>query len=220
MLQDFSGHIIKNRKGLDHWAGLFEEWRLLNEKICRMDPHDAPYWYNELTNVSVLAGAAWRSGWIALSEIQTEKGVKHRPKHWGRADLFIQNDFRYEYIEAKYHQFNASSMLFEERDFYDITSRALDDARKTGASKDCNAAAVSFFAPQWTAKKRELLKRTYEGDDEWSLDIEIEALIQRVRNLPHQAFGWSFPAATRDLKDSANQVWPGVFMFVQNAWIR
>lgn len=210
MDRDFSGQIIKGRKGLSHWGGLFEEWRLLNEKICRLDPEDAPYWYNEMTNVSVLAGAAWRAGYVALSEIQTEKN-SGKQSHWGRADLFIQNDYRAEYIEAKFSSANASNSQKVAEKLDETLSRAIKDTKST-AGKDYNGIAVTFISPYWTAKQLEMKGR----DSDYDLDDDIEELIEHVVSVMPHALAWSFPAASRELEDDSGAVWPGVFLAIQN----
>ncbi|MFN3581591.1 MAG: hypothetical protein ACK4VV_14090, partial [Pseudomonas sp.] len=65
---------------------------------------DCCWWYNERTNVSVLAGAAWAEGWVALEEYSTQKGAPTLPDQekidfGGRVDLYISNrdvDFAFE----------------------------------------------------------------------------------------------------------------------------
>jgi hypothetical protein len=71
--------------------------------------HDCCWWYNERTNVSVLAGAAWTLGWAALEECPTEK---HPSKvtntegdnllRRGRIDLYIATEQLGLTFEAKH----------------------------------------------------------------------------------------------------------------------
>lgn len=58
--------------------------------------NDCCWWYNERTNVSVLAGAAWTLGWAAIEECPTEKhpakvtGTESDSQlQRGRIDLYI-----------------------------------------------------------------------------------------------------------------------------------
>ncbi len=70
---------------------------------------DCCWWYNERTNVSVLAGAAWTLGWAALEECPTEK---HPAKETGtesdtqlrrgRIDLYIATQEAGLTFEAKH----------------------------------------------------------------------------------------------------------------------
>ncbi|MBV9468897.1 MAG: hypothetical protein JOZ57_06590 [Abitibacteriaceae bacterium] len=79
------------------WETLLEEWVLLIERYCRLAPGKAPYWYSERSNVGLLAGAAWRCGWISLEEFQAEQArpgvaggslsksfkLRKAPRMWG-----------------------------------------------------------------------------------------------------------------------------------------
>ena len=70
---------------------------------------DCCWWYNERTNVSALAGAAWSKGWVALEEYSTRKrlgapkqGVAGEPAKTdshGRVDLYVstrEEDYAFE----------------------------------------------------------------------------------------------------------------------------
>ena len=78
-MQTIRGYKIINRKSMQHWASLLEEWLLVNERYCRvMKGEDAPFIYNERAHVGLLAGAAWRCGRISLEEFQCKKGLRNR----------------------------------------------------------------------------------------------------------------------------------------------
>lgn len=127
---DFRGYEIKGRKGMSHWACIMEEWMLSIERYTRiMNGNDAPYYYNERANISVLAGAAWKSGWVALEEFQSKKGYRNRAKTNGRTDLYFANEADEELIEAKFEWIcmgseNISNMVQE------TMGRATIDAKK------------------------------------------------------------------------------------------
>ncbi len=59
------GCSVKHKK-LNHFKLLLEEWSLLIERYCRISEGDAPYWYTERANIGLIAGAAWRCGWLSL----------------------------------------------------------------------------------------------------------------------------------------------------------
>lgn len=75
---------------------------------------DCCWWYNERTNVSVLAGAAWTLGWAALEECPTEKHpskvtrteAEAEPEdenlRHGRIDLYIATEEQGLTFEAKH----------------------------------------------------------------------------------------------------------------------
>jgi hypothetical protein len=91
---------------------VFKNWNATIIEYCEAwrqakAPHsysDVPYYYNERANLSLLAAAFWKSGWIALEEYSAEKeyrnskppgkgpvskkrGTKERAR--GRADLLV-----------------------------------------------------------------------------------------------------------------------------------
>ena len=79
---------------LKHWNKMILEWHRVIEDYGRLVGDDAPYWYNERANISILAGAAWRSGKLALEEFGHEKSDKkgqYRGDRWmGRCDLWLK----------------------------------------------------------------------------------------------------------------------------------
>ena len=114
-----SDFVIKNKRQFGHWATTLEEWHLAIERYCRItEGADNPYWYNERANIGILAGAAWRSGKIALEEFQMQKIVftengtlEESPKKEksGRCDLWISDGNKSEFIEAKFKWINMVS---------------------------------------------------------------------------------------------------------------
>lgn len=149
-----------------------------------------------------------------MSEISTQKTIAEQ-SHWGRADLFIQNDFKHEYIEAKYSGANASSSDKVIATIDRTLSWAISDAEST-AGVDNDAVGVTFVAPYWSAKQMEIRHR----NEEYDFDQEIEALIDIVSANSLHAFAWSFPSASRHLPDGENNIWPGVFLVVKNIHIK
>ncbi|EAV3187986.1 hypothetical protein E1B13_23545 [Salmonella enterica subsp. enterica] len=78
-----------------------------NRYVNFLGKHDCCWWYNERTNVSVLAGAAWTLGWAAIEEYPSRKKMKgcvqddlYTSK--GRVDLYITNSNDDVAIEAKH----------------------------------------------------------------------------------------------------------------------
>ena len=76
------------RPALSDWQHICEEWIVLGKRYCRMTAaRENPFGYGELANVSMLAGAAWRCGYIALQEFQWDKNSETGRS--GRADLYL-----------------------------------------------------------------------------------------------------------------------------------
>mgnify|MGYP001553940431 CR=1 FL=1 len=81
---------------------ILNEWIECTKKyVDYWEGDDLPYWYNERANVSVLAGAAWRAGFIALEEYQIVKESSEKEYKIGRNDLFLSDRENDIYIEAK-----------------------------------------------------------------------------------------------------------------------
>ena len=205
-MRAFRGYKIKGRKGMSHWSSIMEEWMLAIERYTRiMNGNDAPYYYNERANVSVLAGAAWRSGWIALEEFQSKKGYRNKAKKNGRADLYFANDTSEELIEAKFRWIcmgsdNLAPMVKETMEL------AIDDVKKTRANEnDLKAIGVGFFP----------LYKKYSSIED--LDKLIEQTIFEFEKQDYHAIGWCFPPEMRNyVSEKEGNVAPGVILVAKN----
>jgi len=199
------GFEIKEQTGMSHWACILEEWMLAIERYTRiMDGGDAPYFYNERANVSVLAGAAWRAGWVALEEFQSKKGYRNKAKKNGRTDLYFANEYDEELIEAKFQWICMGSNKTGR--IVDATlERAVIDAKKSRANdKDVKAVAVGFF-PVYKKYKR-------VGDCD-------ELIEQTVRDFSKQGFhamAWCFPPQMRRYVADNGNLWPGIIMLAKS----
>lgn len=75
--------LLPLKKVLKSWIECTEEY------ISVWGGDDLPYWYNERANVSIFAGAAWRSGMTAIEEYQSNKLKKCGTESNGRNDLYL-----------------------------------------------------------------------------------------------------------------------------------
>jgi hypothetical protein len=81
---------------------ILEKWCSINQQFLKEAESDCPWWYNERASVSILAGAAWKSGHITLEEYATRKGRrKNDTERPGRCDLKIKIDSSNYLFEAK-----------------------------------------------------------------------------------------------------------------------
>ncbi|MBT9184391.1 hypothetical protein ILP31_09890 [Pectobacterium punjabense] len=88
---------------------LLNKWISANQRYVELlNRKDCCWWYNERTNVSVLAGAAWSLGWTAIEEYPSDKKIKgytgENPDsntRKGRVDLYIKNELKSIALEAK-----------------------------------------------------------------------------------------------------------------------
>ena len=206
-MTDFKGYKIIGRNGRNHWAPLCEEWLLLIERYIRLEKnHDASYWFNEMADVAVLAGAAWRCGWIGLPETQIEKGARHRPKHWGRADLYLANDTLGEYVEAKHRKVSMRGNVvgvFEEG-----LAAAISDARSTSGRDQLEVTGLCFFALKYP--------KSQVGNDKMKLENSIRETIEEARGMKSHVTAWCFPERSRLLDDEDGYVWPGTILMASN----
>jgi hypothetical protein len=186
---------------LREWESLFEEWILAVERFCRLSPGDAPYWYTERANVGLLAGAAWRCGWIALEEFQAEKSAE-RLGWQGRLDLWLRSSTTSYLIEAK-----QAWPYLGDATGVDTAARALkeagEDAASVVATDPTTRLGVAFCSPYHKFRSQK------------QLEDRLSRFLEEVERLPCSAVAWSFPAVTRELAEfPGEQVYPGVMLLV------
>lgn len=205
-MDSLRGYKIKGRKGMSHWACVLEEWMLAIERYTRiMGGEDAPYYYNERANISVLAGAAWKAGWVALEEFQSEKGYRNRAKTNGRTDLYFANETSEELIEAKFQWICMGSGKLAEM-VKEQMNLAVSDAKKSRAnSKDVRSIGVGFFP---------VYKKNTRIDN---VDELIGQTILEFDKQDYHAIAWCFPKEMRDhVAETSGNLLPGIVMLAQN----
>lgn len=186
---------------LQGWESLFEEWILAIERYCRLVPGKAPYWYTERANVGLLAGAAWRSGWIALEEFQankTEDNVGWR----GRLDLWLRSALASYVIEAKLEWVNLNGSLTEAG--INSLSEACSDVQNLSLMEPQTRVGISFCVPY--------IRRSFAT----GVDERIQSLLDRLKEVNHDAISWCFPSYTRALLDrTQEEVYPGIILLAR-----
>jgi hypothetical protein len=203
-MDTIKGYEVKNKKGMSHWESLLEEWLLLVDRYCRtMKGCDAPYIYNERANISILAGAAWRCGRIALEEFQEKKGYRNKIKKLGRVDLWLSNEIGEEYIEAKYKWISMGSNQTNKLIDQAMVS-ARQDAKKSRGNSSSKAIGVGFFP---VYRKNNLVK---------DIDLLINNTINDFYQYDFHAIAWSFPKQMRNFIFENNNILPGLFLVANN----
>lgn len=187
-----------NKKGfkfngdkLQHWSPLLEEWLLLIDRYCRrMENGDLPFYHAEKANTGILAGAAWRAGWITLQEFPEKKLNKR-----GIVDLwfFPENKEMDEYIEAK--------LCWTLNHIEDDLLRATDDVNKIEKDERCIRIGLLFICP------------TYKQHIE--IEQEIKEAIETVSKVNSDVFAWSFPTQARQVCRD-NKIYPGIFLIAKS----
>lgn len=187
------------------------EWTFALERSCRLwDWKDAPWWYGERASLSVLAGAIWKSGGVALEEyaVERRKGVRRgrQGRSMGRNDLYFnlgRSDF---VLEAKVLWINmrsegALSNLGE------TLNRAKADVRSVKDTYGARRLAAVFVSP--SIAERHIHK----------MDESIERLLDALKKEEHCARSWSFfdKQRTRRLvtEDPTRTRYPGSVLVIQ-----
>lgn len=121
------------------------------------DGEDLPYWYNERANVSVLAGAAWRSGFAALEEYQSKKLRPEGNDLNGRNDLYITNQHDDVYVEAKVLYADISEpTLFEEKARKALAEAVVDAKKLTEGERRVGAVFMVPYSQNKNASRGQI----------------------------------------------------------------
>jgi hypothetical protein len=204
--QTLRGYQIKNRKGLNHWEPLLEEWLLCTERYCRVAAgEDAPFIYTERANIGVLAGAAWRCGRAALEEFQYKKGYRNKPKWNGRADLYFISENREEMIEGKFGWLSLASPKNAPKRVEAVLAIAISDTKKTKGTHIGTSCLAVAFLPTWLPAKRSDV-----------LEKRIVETISSLIDSDFHAVAWCFPKEYRRIESDMGNYTPGIVMAVSN----
>lgn len=215
---------VKNKKKMAHWSPLMEEWLLLIERFSRVSS-DASYLYNERANVSLLAGAAWRCGRVALEEFSHEKiheedseisdgtaKLKAKATKSGRCDLWMMGqDDKDEIVEAKINWLSLDNHKIPEV-ASKYLSNACKDATKTMAARDIEGTKGIgvLFLPVYLKVSK------VENDSSKSIESFIDNAVENIIKVDADLISWSFPRGTRNLKGSDERNYlPGIFLIAK-----
>jgi len=168
---------------------------------------DLPWWYNERADISILAGAVWKSGELAIEEFVSEKRRISRNtgnlsrRYTGRIDFYFSVKGQHFIAEAKDCWSGAGDESTDPT--FMIGKRlesALSDIRKVKSYGD-RKLAILFAKPQLPVKKK-----------------DAERLIRRwlklVRTMETDAIAWYFPDNARRIKWN-NRLYPGVVLLIK-----
>ena len=199
------------RKPLRQWESICEEWILLGKRYSRMtEDRESAFGYGELPNVSMLAGAAWRCGYIALQEFIWEKDSETRRS--GRADLYLcDSSETEEYIEAKFSWLSLQSRN-PEKVVNDVMAKARNDAFRTKNSRRyVKTVAVSFIGVYTKLSDYDEIYNAIEEriEEIWKMDIHGRKL---------DLLAWNFPEKLwheNNRHQETNNLTPGVIMLAQ-----
>lgn len=216
-----TGYRVKQKRKLDHWSAILEEWILSVERYCRVtEGTDAPYLFTELANVGLVAASVWRSGGIALQEYQAEKGAKHRPKWNGRVDLWLQSGVVEQLLEAKMLTISMDARRDLDKALVDELGKALNDAKHSRNNHEVDALGALFVVPYMTLNNADSLL----DNDDYDIHDRIDEYIDQVlATNNYHAAAWCFPKEMRqylvDVGDDLTgdgRTYPGVILLIKN----
>ena len=185
---------------LQHWATVLEEWLLLNERFSRIKGGGASaFGYGERANVSLLAGAAWRSGYIAITEFAhlKESGGDSQK---GRADLEISTPDCTDVIEAKFRWVELSSKRRRDKIREVMVEARVDALRSQKPDQYRHAIGMAFVGTYIKGKRKAHM------DD---------LILQTIRQICEEDFAmvaWSFPSEERKEPTLEGNYTPGVIL--------
>lgn len=216
---EFSKPIVHRHIFLKEMIPVVKQWQRSIVRYCDAHPKDGPYWYNERTNISLLAAGAWQSGAIALEEYTASKR-RHRSLKDCRCDLYIRLKKRDAQIEAKHWWLRAapkdiirsSDRAWAHRNliYKKKIKRAFKSAAKAARANtesDTRIACVFF-----TVGLSEIKFPNYRSDP----PKYIRAILHHLITSDADMWAWCFPEPTRKLcytnKSGVTTYWPGILM--------
>jgi hypothetical protein len=194
-----------NNKKLSILQPVFNQWINNVTKYCSTplgNEPDAPYWYNERTTLSTLAGAVWAAGGVALEEYRATKGYG-RDEWEGRIDLWFRFNRQMFVAETKQLWFRINKIVFENLFIDKLLNRlkeAKRDAREVPKSEG-HRMGIVFIVPSISLEYKESRNRI------------ILKCIEKIRKIDQCICAWSFPGVVRTLTwDDENAIYPGVMI--------
>jgi hypothetical protein len=166
---------------------------------------DLPWWYNERATISILAGAAWNYGFIAIEEYSTKKGKLHRSRQ-GRCDLYIGTGTQHFVCEAKQIWVSIGRRTSESRNKINKEFKdACDNARELDRFEG-RRLGLGFIVPHLPLS------------DERYLNECLSDFKNEVLKIKCHAIAWAFPSKTRYLKGDDNRFYPGIVLLVKEVF--
>jgi hypothetical protein len=197
-----SGEWIK-RTGDGNESGLrklLKGWSIATEKYCEaMGGGEAPFFFNERANISMLAAGAWLQGGVALEEYSASKFREDRESN-GRCDLYVYlNNCNFE-IEAKSVKTrlpSEPSLSLHLRKKFD---EAVADANSLTPQKNMARIACVFYALRVEASRHLSQER---------LDIKYEEELERYKFALKKiaecdAIAWCTPESIKRLRTNSD----------------
>lgn len=213
----------RRKRFLNRLKPLIKHWNAAVVRYCEAyNGKDAPYNYNERSNISMLAAGAWTSGAIAFEEYTAQKINNPKLKRkgraserTGRADLFLTlgKVKRFDVqVEGKHRWMRAD--MRPKTILNNVESRLAAATRDVRLYREAKIGLGCCFFPI----SFRVLKHP---DFRQKSDQLIRDQIKLYKNLDADLWAWSFPRSTRQLKYTEEngdiRFWPGVILALRVA---
>lgn len=198
---------LSDRSPLAHWRPMIAEWLKTVERYCSvLKGDDAPYVYTERANTGILASAAWLSGYVALEEFQSPKGLRNKFKTSGRVDLYLASNEFEEIVEAKQSWISLGMSGNRQVDHArKKLNNAVDDARLSRAGDaELACTGVAFLSGYLSDKRKDKLEQFIHGT------------VETFRNADFPLVAWCFPKEVRALANDNGEMLPGIILVASN----
>lgn len=213
-MKTYKGFFVKKHKKIGDLELVLKNYLKNLEKYNKaMWASDQVFWHNEIANVSVLAGAAWQSKFVAMAEFSHDKVItpadrrRKEINYTGRGDLYLcstEKDREF-YIEAKqsWVSFTGRSQTWE-GSFQAKLSEACNDVQKVATDNGSVTAGV-LFASLFMPEKS-------QGD----LEFSLEDMTKWLETRPYDAAVWYFPKeARKSFNEYEKRFYPGMVMIME-----
>lgn len=182
---------------------LLNNWIETNMQLARHWQQDVPWWYNERASISVLAGAAWKTGGLAFEEYGADKrtGKKRCSTFAGRNDLYLKIKGEQFIAEAKYYWSGATRVnAATTENLRNKLLEACDDIRKCPPYGQRRLGIL--FAMPYIAKSQKTRVDALVG--EW---------VAALTSVKCSCCAWVFPKESRHI--CGLSICPGAAVLIQ-----
>jgi len=195
---------VRCSKRLHILKPLLKEWISTNVDIVGAwaGAGDFPWWYGERASISVLAGAAWKTGSFAFEEFGDDKKCekKLQPLYHGRVDLYLYVRGEHFIAETKYCQssatFESPSTTQKLRTGLQEACEDVDKCQRHGQRKLGILFATPYIAKSQKPRADELLNTWFTA----------------MRSVRCSCSAWVFPELRCDW---VQDIWPGAAVLIK-----
>ena len=195
---------------LKPFSRMLTEWQVLNTRLGTSwvkTSDTSPWWDNERSSISVLAGAIWLSGGWAFEEGSAQKAFSgSRRNHRGRCDINFQVGNQEFVAEAKKCWPNIGNTETAKSIVEASLKAAICDAGRISDAW-CPRLGIVFASPMLH----------YSRQDE--MDLLISAFIAEAVKIRGVSVAWTFPRAACNLRPTnqyRNYIFPGAVMVIHS----